>query len=466
MTARRAVSRFDPREGEPRIYSVGEIVSELRALISMEYPRVLVQGEITDWKPPGPAGHVYFKLKDSTAQIRIVIFARAAKGLGFQLENGLAIQVDGEITVFTQRGEMQLVAERISPVGSGALQAKFEALKKKLQAEGLFAEERKRKLPTYPTRIAIVTSPTGAAVHDMIRILRQRAAYAQITIAPARVQGIGAAQEIAQAIALVNEWGEADVLIVGRGGGSMEDLWAFNEEVVVRAIVASRIPVVSAVGHEVDVTLADLAADARAATPTHAAQHVVPHKDDAYQRLVNLTKHARDRLLREIQRDRNHLQGMRNHHSFHVPHQMVKEGMQALGYAREDLARMLEGWVVQRRRSVAGVDDRLHAYAPARVVARVRERLLDLARHAEHLASATIARRRADVSGGERLLASYDYRGVLRRGYALVWTEDGERLVNRGRTLHPGSPIQVQFADARARAQVTRVDATSEEETP
>jgi exodeoxyribonuclease VII large subunit len=140
--------------------------------------------------------------------------------------------------------------------------------------------------------------------------------------------------------------------------------------------------------------------------------------------------------------------------------------MQSLGYAREDLARMLEGWVVQRRRSVAGVDDRLHAYAPARVVARMRERVRDLARQAEHSASAAVARRRADVAGGERLLASYDYRGVLRRGYALVWTEDGQRLVNRGRTLRPGSPIQVQFEDARARAQVTRVDATSQEETP
>jgi len=466
VSARRAVSRLHPREGEPRIYSVGQIVNELRVLISGEYPRVVVQGEITDWKPPGEAGHMYFKLKDSSAQIRIALFARTARALGFPLENGLAVQVEGEITVYPQRGEMQLVAERILQVGAGALQAKFEALKKKLQAEGLFAEERKRPLPPYPTRIAIVTSFTGAAVQDMIRILRQRAAYAQITIAPARVQGIGAAQEIAQAIRLVNEWGEADVLIVGRGGGSMEDLWAFNEEVVVRAIAASRIPVVSAVGHEVDVTLADLAADLRAATPTHAAQRVVPDKDEACQRLVSLTKHARDRLLREIERDRRHLQGVRTHHAFRAPHQTVKEGLQTLGYAREDLARMLEGWVVQRRRSVAGAADRIHAHAPARVVARMRERLDDFARLAAHAATSAVARRRADVAGGARLLGSYDYRGVLRRGYALVWTEDGERLINRGRTLRPGSPIQVQFEDARARAQVTRVDPTSDEETP
>lgn len=463
MTARRAVSRMEPRHGDPRVYSVREIVGELKQLLESGYPSVIVQGEITDCRPPAN-GHIYFRLKDTGAQLKVAFFANRPRAAGLTLENGISVQVEGEITIYPGRGEMQLVAERIVPVGFGALQARFEVLKKKLQAEGLFAPERKRQLPRYPTHVAIVTSSTGAAVRDVIRVLRQSAPYVRITLVPVRVQGIGAAQEIAGGIALANQWGEAEVLIVGRGGGSLEDLWAFNEEVVVRAIVGSRIPIVSAVGHEVDVTLADLAADLRAATPTHAAQQVAKDKDELCRDLHQLTKHARDRLLRELQRDRRHLQGIRTHRAFREPHRKMDEGAQSLDYARERLVRALEGWVVTRRRTLDRTSDQLHAHAPARTLGRLRERLLGLKARAGRAAEETVARRRAAMTGGRRLLESYDYRGVLRRGYALVWTEGGERLVNRGRALRAEEPIQVQFHDARADARVTRVDAAAEEE--
>jgi exodeoxyribonuclease VII large subunit len=253
------------------------------------------------------------------------------------------------------------------------------------------------------------------------------------------------------------------VLIVGRGGGSLEDLWAFNEEIVVRAVVASRIPVVSAVGHESDFTLADLAADVRAATPSHAAQQVVAHKDETCRRLLDLTKHARDRLLREIQRDRRHLQGLRSHHALRKPHGMVSDGMQTLDRSRERLVGALENWAVHRRRGLTGADATLRAHAPARIVERMRERLIGLSHRAAATMSGAVARCRAEVGGGERLLESYDYRGVLRRGYALVWSENEERLINRASELRPGMPVHVQFQDGRADAQITRAEASSAE---
>jgi exodeoxyribonuclease VII large subunit len=346
----------------------------------------------------------------------------------------------------------------------GELQIRFEELKRKLQGEGLFAVERKRPIPRYATRIAVVTSFSGAAIQDMLRVLRQRAPHARITIVPTSVQGIAAAMQIAAAIRLVNEWGGADVMIVGRGGGSLEDLWAFNEEIVVRAIAGSPIPVISAVGHESDTTLSDLAADLRAATPTHAAQQVTAAREDALRELHRLSGHARDRLLREVQRERRHLDVYRAHRAFQTPHRRVEGGRQGLDLAREALVRALENWALRRRHAVGAADDHLRAHAPARLVERMHERLEDLRRRTRRATSETLAGRRREVAARERLLESYDYRGVLRRGYALVWTEDRERLVNRGAVLRPDQAIQVQFQDARARATVTRVDAAPEEE--
>jgi exodeoxyribonuclease VII large subunit len=465
VSARRAAARWDPREGEPRVYTVGEIVTELGALLTGEYPSITVEGEITDFRAH-PSGHEYFCIKDRRAQLQVVFFASQPRIRGIQLRNGLSVRVTGAITVYEPRGTMQLKAERVAPVGFGALQIRFEELKRKLQAEGLFAVERKRPLPRYATRIALVTSFSGAAIQDMLRILRQRAPHARITVAPARVQGEGAAASIAAAIRLANDWGEADVLIVGRGGGSLEDLWAFNEEAVVRAIVGSRIPVISAVGHESDTTLADLAADVRAATPTHAAQQAAPSREEARQKIHQLAVHARERLLREIQRDRRHLDGYRTHRAFREPHRRIGEGRQTLDNTRDALGRALEGWALRRRGAVGSASTRLRAHAPARIVQRMRERILELRERAERASSGDLAKRRQEADGRARLLGAYDYRGVLRRGYALVWTEEGARLVNRGRDLRPEQAIRVQFHDASAGATVTRVEPSPEEETP
>ena len=465
MSRRPFITRVTPRDEGPRVYSVTEIARALQYSLAEQFPYVTVQGEISGWRF-APGSHVYFNLKDAGAVIRVALFRSRVRVSHQSLADGVVVQVEGAIEYYAAGGSLSLIAEKVAPVGSGALQAKFEALKRALEAEGLFRPERKRPLPRYPTHVAIVTSPTGAAVRDMIRILRQRTPYVRVTVAPAAVQGPDASLDLAASIRLVNEWGKADVMIVGRGGGSLEDLWAFNEEPVVRAIAASEIPVISAVGHESDVTLADLAADQRAATPTHAAQLVAKSREEVFATLESLSKHARERLRRELGQRVTLLSGIRSHHAMREPLRRVHDGHREVDDQRECLVRGLTGWVSQRRRQLEKVEGVLRAHSPARSLERTRERVQALAHRAERCAADRVARGRGLVTRDQRLLASYDYRGVLRRGYALVWSASGERrLVPRGGTLRAEDPIEIQFADARADASVHRVRPEKTEET-
>ena len=460
MTPRASITRLSPREGEPRIYTVTEIALAIKRSVTDSFPQVIVQGEISNFKAHA-SGHIYFDLKDAEARLRVTLFRNRVRTSHAALANGIAVQVEGSIDFYAPRGEVTLVAERVAPVGYGALQAQFDALRRKLEAEGLFREDRKRPLPRYPTRIGIVTSPSGAALQDLIRVLRQRAPYARVTVAPAAVQGEGAAEEVAAAIGLLNEWGRVDVIIVGRGGGSLEDLWAFNEEAVVRAIAASEIPVVSGVGHEVDTTIADLAADLRAYTPTHAAQMVVRTREEISATLADLSKHARERLQRELRESATRLSGIRTHRALREPERRIQDARRAVDDASDGLTRGLGDWVLRRRRNLEGHLGVLEIHSPSRAVGRARERLDALDHRARRSAAGHVARLRELMGSSERLLESYDYRGVLRRGYALVWSGDGERLIQRGLGLHPEQAIDVQFQDARAEAKVVRVKPTA-----
>ena len=464
MTPRAAVTRLEPERGEPRVWTVGEVVRAINASLAESLPHVVVQGEITELKP-APSGHLYFTIKDAEASLRVALWKGRVRPEHQMLRNGLAVQIEGSLDVFAKSGSLSLIATRVMALGYGALQAQFDALKRKLQAEGLFDEGRKKSLPRYPTRVGIVTSPTGAALEDMLRILGQRAPYVEVTLVPTLVQGEGAAAKIADAIALLNEWGGVEVMIVGRGGGSVEDLWAFNEEAVVRAIAASRIPVVSAVGHEVDVTLADFAADERAATPTHAAQRVAPSSDEVAATLDDLAKHARNRLERDVREARTRLRGIATHHAIREPLRLVRDFTYQLDQRTESLQRGLHDWVVTRSRTLEGLGGRLRGHTPKRTLDRAADRVHDLLHRAGRAALDQIARGRDRVGGGEALLRSYDYRGVLRRGYALVWTEGGARLVQKAEGLKPESTIEVQFADARAEARVTRAPIEARKET-
>jgi exodeoxyribonuclease VII large subunit len=270
------------RESEPserRVYSVAEITREIKTDIESRFPSLWIEGEISNFKRHA-SGHFYFSLKDAEAQISCVMWRGRNQGLRFEPQDGMKVLAVGDVTDDERQGKYQLDTAVLRPSGVGDLQLAFEALKKKLAAEGLFDEGRKRPIPAFPERIGIVTSPTGAAIHDIVQVASRRFPPVQLLLRPVRVQGEGAAEDIARGIGEFNEWGEADVLIVGRGGGSMEDLWAFNEEAVARAVASSRIPVVSAVGHEVDFTICDFVADLRAPTPSAAAELVVPDRGE------------------------------------------------------------------------------------------------------------------------------------------------------------------------------------------
>ncbi len=440
-----------------RVFTVSELTQGIKNTLEDRFGVVVVQGEVSNLSRAS-SGHTYFSLKDESAQIQIALFARhMTPALRDVLREGLAVQIEGELSVYAKKGEYQIIAARVEPVGYGALQAQFDALKRKLAAEGLFAPDRKRPLPLYPTRLGIVTSETGAALRDMLRILRARAPYASVTLADTRVQGEGAAREIAAAIARMNAWGQVEVIIVGRGGGSPQDLWAFNEEAVVRAIVLSRIPVVSAVGHEVDISLADLAADVRAATPTHAAQLVVKDVEEIRRTLRDMSRHARERIVLELRQARAQLKGYETHHALREPEKRVRDRLQDLDRIDARLARALGDWVVSRRSKTELLTERLRAHAPSRSFARAQERIESFRQRAIKTLASGLARRRERIESEERLLDSFDHRRVLERGYALVWTEDQAKLLKRGSGLVPSDAIEVQFFDARAGARVTRV---------
>src|SRR6267142_7239072 len=257
-----------------RPLSVSELTARIRDLLAKNFTDVTVEGEISNCRP-AQSGHLYFTLKDEEAQVRCVWFKQQMRGVKFRAEDGLKVSVRGSVSVYEARGEYQIYVESMEPVGRGALQLAFEQLKKRLEAEGLFDAKHKKRLPVLPSRIGLITSPTGAAVRDVVRILRRRFPNVHLTLYPVRVQGEGSAMEITKAIKFFNQREMVDVLIVGRGGGSMEDLWAFNEETVARAIYESKIPVISGVGHETDFTIADFVADVRASTPSAAAEIVV-----------------------------------------------------------------------------------------------------------------------------------------------------------------------------------------------
>lgn len=288
---------------------VSRLVALLRDVVEENFLSVWVEGEISNFSVPA-SGHYYFTLKESDAQLRTVMFRAHNRLLRFTPENGLKVVCNGRVSVYPQRGELQFIAEGMEPCGLGSLQLAFEQLKERLAAEGLFAAAVKRPLPTHPETVGIVTSATGAALQDILQILRRRGAGVRILLAPVKVQGDGAAEEIAQAIADLNRFGQADVLIVSRGGGSIEDLWAFNQEIVARAIRASKIPVISAVGHETDTTIADYAADLRAPTPSAAAELVARGKLEREVHLDHLSTRLFTQIDSRLRRVREQVEGL------------------------------------------------------------------------------------------------------------------------------------------------------------
>jgi exodeoxyribonuclease VII large subunit len=408
--------------GERAVLTVSELTERLRGLVEERFPAVWVEGEISNFRLYG-SGHAYFTLKDEGAQLRAVLFRTRGRRLRFEPADGLHVLAFGSLEVYAQRGEYQLVVALLEPRGLGALQLAFEQLKARLAAEGLFDAARKRPLPRFPRKIGIATSPDGAALRDILRVIGRRFAGLHIVIAPCRVQGEGAAEEIAQAVADLNALADVDVVIVGRGGGSLEDLWAFNEEVVARAIAASKIPVIAAVGHEVDVTIADFVADLRAPTPSAAAELVVREKQAILDLLGNLEarlQRAAGRPLRDLTRRVDDIR-----------------------------ARLVVAGRATHRRGAHRVEllaARLRAASPFARLHTGRHRLERLTTQLRGRLVARLGESRRRLAGAIGRLDSLSPLAVLGRGYSLTRAADG-RIVRAAREVAAGDPVNVRLGE-------------------
>lgn len=353
------------------VYSVSDINRLIKDVLDHVpmLSRVQVTGEISNFKRY-PSGHCYFTLKDGEAALKCVMFAGRARYLRFQPVNGNKVVASGQISVYERDGVYQLYVSSMSPQGAGALLEAYEKLKAKLAAEGLFAMERKKPLPLLPKRVGIVTSPAGAAVHDVITVSRRRDPGVKLYLYPVKVQGDGAAEEIVRAIRFFNENHLADVLIVGRGGGSIEDLWAFNEEPVVRAVAASEIPVVSAVGHETDFTLCDFAADRRAATPSQAAEIVAPDVESYRNGIAAMIAHGRDVLEKRISEEQRRLSAVEGSWVFRHPERLFADEAQRLDQAIQKLVKGIEEQQKEKSRQLSLAAAKLQALSPLSVLVR------------------------------------------------------------------------------------------------
>lgn len=367
-TAAQPESRL-PSTDQPAL-SVTQLTAEIKGLVEESFPAVWVAGEVSNLSRP-QSGHCYFTLKDDKAQIRGVIWRGSASKLSFDMTDGLEIVCHGRLDVYAPRGSYQLVVDQAYPQGVGALELALRQLKEKLAREGLFAPDRKRPLPKFPRRIGFVTSPTGAAIRDFLEVLRRRWAGVEVLVIPARVQGEGAAAEIAAGIKAANRLQPPlDVLVVGRGGGSLEDLWAFNEEPVVRAVAASRVPTVSAVGHEIDVSLSDLAADVRALTPSEAAELVVPAGDEVAMRLSRYGDRLNRAIHRQVEHSKQRLVSLASRRPFAHPHAPVEDRSRAVDELETRTQRALQSITTNSQHRLANLAGKLHTLSPLAVLGR------------------------------------------------------------------------------------------------
>lgn len=433
-----------------QILSISQLTRKIRMMLEIQVGEVWVEGEVSNARVQ-KSGHVYFTLKDDTAQLACVLFRGAATKNRVDLRDGMHVQAFGEITVYEAQGKYQLIVSRLQEKGVGALQARFEALKRRLHEEGLFDAARKRPIARFPRAIGIVTSPTGAAVRDLLSILARRAPWTRVIVAPARVQGKGAEDEIAAAIALLNrESGqslpELDTLIVGRGGGSIEDLWCFNEEIVARAIVASAIPVISAVGHEIDFTIADFAADLRAPTPSAAAELATPDGAELRHRLASLGGKMSALTARKLEYLERLLAGRSRESLRRGPEFFLREAGQNLDRAAENLHAAIGG----RLDDLADRLDRVrHTLATARpdlTLDRAAERAQRAHAQLAGLVTRRLERATERAASLRALLTSLGPDATLKRGFSLTLGPDG-RPIRRASDVKPGDRLRTRLAD-------------------
>lgn len=399
-----------PNRAQAReVFTVSAVTQQIKLLLEETLPPFWMTGEISNFKRHS-SGHFYFSLKDEGAQIPCTMWAGRNRNLNFAPQDGMQVVVQGQVTVYEKRGNYQLDVWQMQPAGIGALQQAFEQLKQRLQREGLFDSEHKKKLPRFPQRVGLVTSPTGAAIRDLVSVLRRRWPSMQIVLRPVRVQGGGAAAEIATAIAEFNEYGNVDLLIVGRGGGSLEDLWPFNEELVARAIFASKLPIVSAVGHEIDFSISDFVADVRAATPSVAAEMVAPDAREIRESLLMQLRRAYLYLTRKTQLYRERLRRVASSYGLRQTLNVAQQRSQELDESYRRLTVAMQSRKEKNRSALENLSERLQALS---------------------------------------------HESILRRGFALVYRREDGKLVSHAHQVHEADAIRVQLATSTIDAKVT-----------
>jgi exodeoxyribonuclease VII large subunit len=424
------------------IYSVSRLNREVRVLLERGFASLWLEAEISNIAKPS-SGHWYFSLKDATAQVRCCMFRQRNMLCAFAARDGQKVLVRARIGLYEPRGEYQLVIDHMEDAGLGALKRQFEELSAKLAAEGLFAPERKRALPMIPKRIGVITSPTGAAIRDILHVLARRFSAVPVLIYPVAVQGAAAAAEIAAAVRTAGRRAECDVLILARGGGSLEDLWAFNDEALARAIVASPIPIVSGIGHEVDFTIADFAADVRAPTPSAAAEIAVPDGEEWLASLARLSQRLQRGLRRRVEAQRERLRWLIGRAALVSPSARLSQQTQRLDDLEQRMFRALRQILADRRSALGERRSRLWQLSP---VARVRSTAARQAALYARLRAAALARL-------VRTLNAVSPLATLDRGYAIVSRLSGA-IVRSAAEVSPGTPIEVRLAVGKIRAKV------------
>jgi len=434
-----------------RVYSVSELNAAIRAVLDAEFGEVWVAGEISGLKLAA-SGHYYFTLKERDAQVKCVAFRSAHRYWKFKPQDGLAVLARGRIDVYEVRGEYQLQVDLLEPQGLGALQLAFEQLKKKLAAEGLFAAERKRALPRFPRRIGIVTSPRGAAIADMVQILSRRSPGVHIRLYPALVQGEGSVEEVCRGIRYFSQSGWAELAIVGRGGGSLEDLWTFNEEAVARAIAACAVPVVSAVGHETDVTIADYVADLRAPTPSAAAEMVAPARQDLLGRIAAARAAGVQAMRYRLAMLERRLRQQGIERPLNALHRRVGRGLQRIDEQEYRMRERLRAALERRARAFRGLEDRLRRFDVRPRPAAARRRMETSQAGLALEIRMRLATRRSALEQCAAKLEQLSPLRILERGYAIVSNQAG--ILKEASAAPKGSGIHVRLAKGELDATV------------
>lgn len=436
------------------ILNVSELNAEVNQLLTRGFPLLWVEGEISNLVRPA-SGHLYFTLKDNKSQIRSAMFRNRNMKLTIQPENGMKVLVRGRVGLYEPRGDYQLIAEHMEDAGVGQLQRQFETLKQKLSDAGLFSEEHKKEFPEYPKRIGVITSSTGAAVRDILQVLSRRSPHTPVLVYPVSVQGEASKTQIETAIRRANIDQKCDVLILARGGGSIEDLWSFNEENVAKAIYNSEIPIICGVGHEIDFTIADFVADMRAPTPSAAAELITPDRGQLLTDVVQTQLWMKQKINREIKQKQQHLDWLDSRLQLQKPSSKIQQQAQRLDELSVRLQHKVNALAIEKKVKIQNLESRLYANTPTRKLTENKKVLSHIATRLQQSMAKSIQQNQSDFKIKIAMLDSISPLKTLDRGYAIIKDDSSKKLITSKDKLTPKQQIVIQLKDGEANAEIT-----------